>query len=133
MSKTVNHIGYRGQHDAEADDRHRGGIHKQCFLTATRRDDLKHGTNAAYVAGCACNECREHQRQRMARQGRLLHGGDLGRDCGSVPFDLLGDLLQRFSQLGGLLRDCLLVLNGHAPAQCLRTGRAVICRFDLSH
>ena len=23
-------------------------------LTATRRDDLKHGTNAAYVAGCVC-------------------------------------------------------------------------------
>ena len=36
-------------------------------LTATRREDLKHGTNAAYVAGCVCKECREHQRQRMAR------------------------------------------------------------------
>jgi hypothetical protein len=36
-------------------------------LTATRRDDLKHGTNAAYVAGCVCSECREHQRIRMAR------------------------------------------------------------------
>jgi hypothetical protein len=34
---------------------------------ATRRDDLKHGTNAAYVAGCVCMECREHQRQRMAK------------------------------------------------------------------
>ena len=32
----------------------------------------------------------------MARHGRLLHGGDLGPDCGSVPFDPLGDLLQRF-------------------------------------
>jgi hypothetical protein len=36
-------------------------------LTATRRDDLEHGTNTAYVAGCVCRECREHQRQRMAR------------------------------------------------------------------
>ena len=34
---------------------------------ATRRDDLRHGTNAAYVAGCVCKECREHQRIRMAR------------------------------------------------------------------
>ena len=36
-------------------------------LAATRRDDLRHGTNAAYVAGCVCQECREHQRIRMAR------------------------------------------------------------------
>jgi hypothetical protein len=36
-------------------------------LTATRRHDLQHGTNAAYVRGCVCNECREHQRVRMAR------------------------------------------------------------------
>ena len=36
-------------------------------LAATRRDDLRHGTNAAYVAGCVCSECREHQRIRMAR------------------------------------------------------------------
>jgi hypothetical protein len=36
-------------------------------LTATRRDDLQHGTNAAYVHGCVCSECREHQRIRMAR------------------------------------------------------------------
>jgi hypothetical protein len=28
-------------------------------LTATRRDDLKHGTNTAYVAGSVCKECRE--------------------------------------------------------------------------
>jgi hypothetical protein len=31
-------------------------------LTATRRDDLEHGTNAAYVSGCVCTDCREHQR-----------------------------------------------------------------------
>jgi hypothetical protein len=36
-------------------------------LMATRRDDLKHGTNAAYVAGCVCSECRERQRIRMKR------------------------------------------------------------------
>jgi hypothetical protein len=35
-------------------------------LTAARRDDLKHGTNAAYVHGCVCSECREHRRIRMA-------------------------------------------------------------------
>ena len=39
----------------------------EAALTATRRDDLKHGTNAAYVAGCVCGECRGHQRERMAK------------------------------------------------------------------
>jgi len=39
----------------------------EAALTAARRDDLQHGTNAAYVAGCVCKECREHQRIRMAR------------------------------------------------------------------
>jgi hypothetical protein len=32
----------------------------EAALTAVHRDDLKHGTNAAYVAGCVCKECREH-------------------------------------------------------------------------
>jgi hypothetical protein len=36
-------------------------------LTAIRRGDLEHGTNAAYVQECVCSECREHQRVRMAR------------------------------------------------------------------
>jgi hypothetical protein len=36
-------------------------------LTATRRDDLAHGTNAAYVAGCVCSECRAHQSIRMPK------------------------------------------------------------------
>ena len=40
----------------------------EAALTATRRDDLAHGTNAAYVAGCVCSECRSHQRVRMAKQ-----------------------------------------------------------------
>jgi hypothetical protein len=39
----------------------------EAALTATRRGDLEHGTNAAYVAGCVCIECREHQRIRMAK------------------------------------------------------------------
>jgi hypothetical protein len=42
-------------------------IQPEAALTATRRDDLDHGTNAAYVAGCVCKDCREHQRVRMAR------------------------------------------------------------------
>jgi hypothetical protein len=36
-------------------------------LTATRREDLQHGTTPAYVRGCVCKDCREHQRARMAR------------------------------------------------------------------
>jgi hypothetical protein len=40
----------------------------EAALTATRRGDLQHGTNAAYVAGCVCGECRSHQRVRMAKQ-----------------------------------------------------------------
>jgi hypothetical protein len=39
----------------------------EAALTATRRNDLNHGTNAAYLAGCVCREFREHQRQRMAK------------------------------------------------------------------
>jgi hypothetical protein len=30
----------------------------EAALAATRRDDLEHATNAAYVAGCVCNDCR---------------------------------------------------------------------------
>jgi hypothetical protein len=36
-------------------------------LTAARRNDPKHGANAAYVHGCVCRECREHQSIRMGR------------------------------------------------------------------
>jgi len=39
-------------------------------LTAARRNDLEHGTNAAYVHGCVCSECREQQRIRMSRNRR---------------------------------------------------------------
>ena len=41
----------------------------EAALTAARRDDLEHGTNAAYAHGCVCRECRERQRKRMARNG----------------------------------------------------------------
>jgi hypothetical protein len=40
----------------------------EAALTATRRDDLKHGTTPAYVRACVCKECREYQRIRMARK-----------------------------------------------------------------
>ena len=40
---------------------------QETALMATRRDDLKHGTNAAMRAGCVCGDCREHKRMRMAR------------------------------------------------------------------
>jgi hypothetical protein len=46
----------------------------EAALTATRRDDLDHGTNAAYVAGCVCRECRENQRVRMAKNRRRPTG-----------------------------------------------------------
>jgi hypothetical protein len=39
----------------------------EAALTATLRYDLQHGTNAAYVRGCVCRECREHQQIRMGR------------------------------------------------------------------
>jgi hypothetical protein len=40
-------------------------VRLEAALTATRRDDLRQGTNAAYAHGCVCSECREHQRVRM--------------------------------------------------------------------
>ncbi len=39
----------------------------EAALTAARRDDLEHGTNAAYANGCVCSDCREHQQRRMGR------------------------------------------------------------------
>jgi|SRR5215211_2835209 len=53
-------------------DRGRVVIALDAALATTRREDLKHGTNAAYVAGCVCKECREHQRVRMAKNGGSL-------------------------------------------------------------
>jgi hypothetical protein len=48
-------------------------------LNAARRNDLKHGTNAAYVHGCVCHECREHQQIRMGRnRGKLGTWSDCG-------------------------------------------------------
>jgi len=40
----------------------------EAALEATRRADLEHGTNAAYVAGGVCRQCREHQQKRMGRR-----------------------------------------------------------------
>ena len=28
-------------------------------LTAARREDIQHGTNAAYIHGCVCKDCRD--------------------------------------------------------------------------
>jgi hypothetical protein len=39
----------------------------EAALTGSRRDDLQHGTTPAYVRGCVCWDCREHQRIRMAK------------------------------------------------------------------
>jgi hypothetical protein len=39
----------------------------EAALTASRRGDFQHGTNAAYVHGCVCSECRQHQQTRMGR------------------------------------------------------------------
>ena len=39
----------------------------EAALTASRRDDLEHGTNSAYIQGCMCSDCRRHQ---QVRQGR---------------------------------------------------------------
>jgi hypothetical protein len=36
-------------------------------LTASRREDLEHGTNAAYLRGCVCSDYRTHQQVRMGR------------------------------------------------------------------
>jgi hypothetical protein len=41
----------------------------EAALNAMRRDDLEHWTNSAYVRGCVCRECREHQRIRMGGGG----------------------------------------------------------------
>jgi hypothetical protein len=32
----------------------------EAALTATRREDLEHGTNAAYLHGCVCSDCRTY-------------------------------------------------------------------------
>jgi hypothetical protein len=41
----------------------------EAALTASRREDLEHGTNAAYIHGCVCSDCRTHQ---QVRQGRTV-------------------------------------------------------------
>jgi hypothetical protein len=61
MGLTPNRV--RGQTKTE----HEWSAALDAALKATRRTDLQHGTNAAYVAGCVCKDCRDHQRQRMAK------------------------------------------------------------------
>jgi hypothetical protein len=39
----------------------------EAALTASRRDDLEHGTNSAYLHGCVCSDCRAYQQVRMGR------------------------------------------------------------------
>jgi hypothetical protein len=60
----------------------------EAALTAVRLDDLEHGTNAAYVNGCVCTDCREHQQRRM--------GGKPGDDNGT-PLDC--DALERWTRV----------------------------------
>jgi hypothetical protein len=55
---------------ARADDKWAHAL--EAALTATRRSDLKHGTNSAYVAGCVCKDCRKHQLVRMGRKSSSL-------------------------------------------------------------
>jgi hypothetical protein len=40
----------------------------EAALTAARRDDLEHGTNAAYTNRWVWRDCREHQQRRMGRR-----------------------------------------------------------------
>ena len=42
----------------------------EAALTASRREDLEHGTNAAYLHGCVCSDCRTYQLVRMGRNRR---------------------------------------------------------------
>jgi hypothetical protein len=46
----------------------------EAALTAPRRDDLGHGTNAAYKAGCVCKQCRDHSRSGWAEAARSIPG-----------------------------------------------------------
>jgi hypothetical protein len=59
-------------------------------LMAMRPDDLRHGTNAAYVHGCVCNECREHQRVRMAKNRSLEQRVSQPRPDGCLGAELYG-------------------------------------------
>jgi hypothetical protein len=52
-------------------------------LTAARWKDLKHGTNAAYIHGCVCRECREHQ-QNQDGQATPLNVSLVASYCGNV-------------------------------------------------
>jgi hypothetical protein len=49
-------------------------------LTAVRRSDLKHGTNAAYVHGCVCASAGSTNKSGWA--GTLTRSGRPGSHCG---------------------------------------------------
>jgi hypothetical protein len=66
LGLTSNHVWGLTRTDHEWSDKLEGA------LMATRRDDLRHGTNAAYVQGCVCSDCREYQRIRLAHNRKPL-------------------------------------------------------------
>jgi hypothetical protein len=49
-------------------DQEWSAVLEAALTAAVRRDDLEHGSNAAYVNGCVCTDCREHQQRRMGRR-----------------------------------------------------------------
>jgi hypothetical protein len=61
----------RGEHDVRSEEQCRNGREWsaafEAALTTTRRGDLEHRTNAAYVAGYVRRDLRECQRVRMAK------------------------------------------------------------------
>ena len=61
LGLTSNQVWGTGQTDQEWSEQ------LDTALTAARRNDLKHGSNAAYVQGCVCKDCRDHQRRRMVK------------------------------------------------------------------
>jgi hypothetical protein len=59
-------LGRYGRLQAHRQRSWRASTTLETALMATRREDLQLGTDADYVHGCACRECREHQRICMA-------------------------------------------------------------------
>jgi hypothetical protein len=48
----------------------------EAALTATRRDDLQHGTNAAYVHGCVCSDWPGASAGPDGEEPGLIHRGE---------------------------------------------------------
>jgi hypothetical protein len=51
------------------------GERLEAALTATRRDELQHGTNAAYVAGCICKRMPGAPAAADGREPVIIHTG----------------------------------------------------------